>query len=296
MGYVLIGHGGMEVDPSCTSPEMATVAIPRGTTIQFYSDSGQVLSFGPTGPDIFGPTGLDIWQQLQAPWPPLDSSHVTYNLTLSNSEETLAYAFRNNPQFGNNEVLLPGRNFPDPIHLCNGTPETCPTNPEQVAQGMLHECNGVLGLLQGDLYWLACTSFIGLSAEAQPLVEAKLGDRVRGIRLGEDPDASATVSEDERKQIERFNQMAFDYSYDKDSLSCTLIGPAVLIGPGHGIPYQNRLRIAYHGDVSEGQIQFSKGGADGPDWFDVYGVPRHKEDLVRAAIRRFSKGADVQFK
>ncbi|MEU9979308.1 hypothetical protein [Streptomyces sp. NPDC051014] len=287
MGYVLIGHGGMEVDPSRTSPDMGTVAIPQGTTIQFYSDSGQGV--------IFGPSQLDIWQQIQAPWPPLDSSHVTYNLVLSNAEENLASALMNSPQFGGNEVLLPGRHLSDPIHLCSGTPETCPTKPEQVAQGMVHQCDGILGLLQGDLYWLACTSFIGVSAEARPVVEAKLGDRVRNVLLGEDPDA--TVSEADRQQIDQFNQFAFADADPDDVLSYMLIGPVILIGSGHGISYQNRLLLAYRGDTFQGQMRVVKAGEDGdvPDWFDVYGVPQSKQALVRTAIRRISKSADVVF-
>ncbi|MFF4935071.1 hypothetical protein ACFY2H_40440 [Streptomyces griseofuscus] len=284
MGYVLMGHGGMEIDRYHTSPDMETVAIPQGTRIQFYADAGQMIGYCSQQ--------LDIWERLQAPWPPLDSSHVTYNLVLSNAEEKLADNLMNNPQFGGNEILLPGRNCPDPVHLCNGTPETCPTKPEQVAEGMTHHCDGILGILYGDLYWLACTSFSGITAETRPAVEATMGDRVRSVLLGENPDAA--VSEAELHYIEQMNLTSLSYIDSEEVLPYVLAGPVILIGIGHGPFLEERLLWDYSGDTFHGQMRVLKG--DGyPDWFDIYGVPQHKQGIVQAAIRRISMGADVVF-
>jgi hypothetical protein len=240
----------MDFDPSRTSPEMETVAIPQGTTIQFYIDANQMLAYDSRE--------LDIWERLQAPWPPLDSSRVTYNLTLFSAEDLWAYELMNNPQFGGNEILLPGRNCPDPAHLCNGTPETCPTKPEQVAEGMTHQCDGILGTVHGDLYWLACAYFMGVAAEAQPAVEAAMGDRVRNVTLGDNPDA--TVSEAERQTIEQMNQIALSYTPSGGVLPYMLAGPVVLIGLGHSPFLENRLLHDYTRDIFQGQIRVLKGG------------------------------------
>ncbi|MFF4704766.1 hypothetical protein [Streptomyces sp. NPDC001297] len=287
MGYVLLGHGGMDFDPMHTSPEMESIAIPRGTTIQFYTDANQVLSFDPGEPDI--------WKRFHAPWPPLDSSHVTYNLTLQsyNAEDHWARDFLNSQQFGGNEVFVSGMNCSSPIHLCNGTPETCPTKPEQAANGMTHQCDGILGRLHGDLYWFACALFVGVAAENRPVVEAAMGDRVRGVTLGTDPDA--TVSDAERQRIEGMNQYTLKYIESGDVLPCLLAGPVLLMGGGHNNSVIQRLRLNYSGDVFDGQVKVDKGGDSAPDWFDVYGVPPHKQRMATAAFNRISRGSMVQF-
>jgi hypothetical protein len=43
MGHILLGHGALNVHPSVIKPEMEWVAVPAGTTIQFYADTGQGL-------------------------------------------------------------------------------------------------------------------------------------------------------------------------------------------------------------------------------------------------------------
>src|SRR3954471_1972453 len=72
MGIVIFGHGGL--DPIATK-DMEWVAVPAGTTLQFYADAGQTLL-----------TNAGTWERwsasMDAPWPAIDSTGVTYNLRL----------------------------------------------------------------------------------------------------------------------------------------------------------------------------------------------------------------------
>ncbi|MFF3159620.1 putative adhesin [Streptomyces sp. NPDC057910] len=145
MGYVLLGHGGLH----SSSTGMDIVAIPHGTTIQYYTEAGQRL--------LYSSRQLDRWDGQRTPWAALNSSNVTYNLTLESDEE-YENELRNDPALGGHELIRPGiGDIPDPARLCEGTPATCPSDPRQVAQGWDHHCGGLLGLLRGELHWLACT-------------------------------------------------------------------------------------------------------------------------------------------
>lgn len=179
MGYILLGHGDLNLDASAVQGGMEYVAIPQGTTIQFYADTGQGL--------VYGSDDLDVWSQLNTPWPALDSTNVTYNLTLYSAHELWADELKNSPDFSGHTLLRAGVDLPDPTLLCNGTPETCPTDPRQVATGATHTCSGILGLYSGELFWLACTSVKG-PAEAQGVVQDALDGRSGQVIIGQDPD------------------------------------------------------------------------------------------------------------
>jgi hypothetical protein len=153
MGYVLLGHGRIEADPAFVTPEMRYVAIPQGTKIRFYCAADQ--SQDP------GSREVGIREMIQAPWPPLDSSHITCNLALRNAGGLWNNDLADNPEFGGHTVIVPGcGGAADPIRLCTGTRATCPTEPRHVANGATHGCDGILGTLRGDLYWLACNDVL----------------------------------------------------------------------------------------------------------------------------------------
>src|SRR6185295_19914221 len=100
MGYVLLGHGGLDVESGTMPDDMEWVAIPQGTTIQFYSDAGQTL--------VYGSQELDFFATLTKPWGALDSTNVTYNLTLHSAKELWGEELKNNPSFGGHTLIRAG--------------------------------------------------------------------------------------------------------------------------------------------------------------------------------------------
>jgi hypothetical protein len=192
MGHLFIGHGGL--DPAGYSYEagMGIVAIPPGTTLQFYADAGQDLRFGSLE---------QVLPQLQAPWPALTSANVTYNLTLTAFSEitTLQHwsaAMQNSPH----EPHLPGLDLGESVSLCTGAVGQCPTDPRL---GLPHACDGLLARYTGELHWIACTGFVlpeteeeriesGMSAQelagTHATLDAARGDAPPSVFLGDDPD------------------------------------------------------------------------------------------------------------
>ncbi|WP_125643494.1 hypothetical protein [Streptomyces sp. WAC06614] len=71
-------------------------------------------------------------------------------------------------------VMGPGMraDVPDPLRLCSGTPQTCPTTQEQIQAGGAHTCDGVLGILHREglegRAWLILTGAIVHQPEAGP--------------------------------------------------------------------------------------------------------------------------------
>ncbi|MER6466095.1 hypothetical protein ABT278_37280 [Streptomyces sp. NPDC001228] len=146
----------MEADPASTPPEMRYVAIPRGTRIRFYCAVDQ--------PPAAAAPAAGVRERIQAPWRPLDSSHVTGNLTLSHARGLGKQGLAGSPEFSGHTVIVPGCDgAPDPVRLCTGTPGTCPTDPQHVANGAVHGCDGVLATLHGDLHWLACNDVLSIA-------------------------------------------------------------------------------------------------------------------------------------
>jgi hypothetical protein len=206
MGIIFAGHGGLDVEAAGAGVEIC--AIPQGTTMQFYSDSGQALR-------IRTETFADLWTQLTAPWPALDATKVTYNLTLQRHEswvELCQAGTIDAADFNGHQLYVPGFNAPDEVRLCTGTAYqlgdqgevisgTCPTDPRQIAVGWTHTCGGLLEQYAGqELFWIACTSVL-FADEGSPEEQAVLGavgDRNAVIALGTDPDQeklTGTVSE-----------------------------------------------------------------------------------------------------
>ncbi len=160
MGFILLGHGGLDVDPNVTARDMEFVAIPRGTVLRFFADSGQGVLFGSGSPAL--------WEQLEPPWPALDASAVTYNLSLYSAQELWDEELRAWLPVAEHTLVRAGvAGVPDPLRMCTGTRATCPVDPTAVARGSEHTCDGVLGTYAGELVWVACTSFERARASAE---------------------------------------------------------------------------------------------------------------------------------
>ncbi len=275
MGYILLGHGGLNVDPSVTPKDMEFVAIPSGTTIQFYADAGQGLAYNSTQ--------LDIFAQLQAPWPALDSTRVTYNLALHNAQELWGEELKNSPDFAGHTLIRAGVDgVPDPIRMCTGTRATCPTDPRRIAAGDTHKCDGILARYTGDLYWLACSSIIRAD---RSVVSAAKGGTSDSVVLGADPDWIPGDSDfDAVAEVNKANVKATD---DGDQIAVTVGGFIALIGTGHDQTYLNYAYL--QADKAQGTITVNKGGMlSGAGSLDVSGIPPVKQGVVQAAIERFS--------
>jgi hypothetical protein len=276
MGFILLGHGGLDVDPEVTPKEMEYVAIPQGTTLQFYADSGQGL--------VYGSYRLDIWEQLQAPWPTLDSSRVTYNLTLHSAGELWDEELKNNPQFGGHTLVRAGiSGVPDPLRMCTGTPASCPTDPRAVAKGATHTCDGILGTYRGDLYWLACTSFLHSDAS---VTNAALQGLQDNVRMGEDPEWKPGDSDLE--QVAAVNGRNVKDAGDGTILDYQLGGLLFLIGDGHDGQHSAYARFQRNAMV--GTLTVHKGGIlSGAGSLQVENVPPAQQGVVEAAVAAFSE-------
>lgn len=193
MGYVFLGHGGLDVDPSVIPQDMEWVAVPQGTTIQFYGDTGQTL--------MYGSDDLDVWNQLTVHLDPVDSTRVTYNLALSSAKELWGEELKNSPDFAGHTLIRAGVDgVPDPILMCTGhsgkdpddptklSEGACPTDPRQVAAGAKHCCDGILGKYTGDLFWMACTVVVNAGPKEQEAVGGALGSAPVDVVVGQDPD------------------------------------------------------------------------------------------------------------
>jgi hypothetical protein len=275
MGYILLGHGGLDVDRKRLDPEMEFVAIPAGTTLQFYTDAGQGL--------VYGARHLDLWEQMQAPWPALDSTRVTYNLTLYSARELWDEELKNNPSFGGHTLVRAGVDgVPDPIRMCTGTRKTCPTDPRQIAGGWKHGCDGILGTYAGDLYWLACSVFENADRQVTDTV---MGGRSTDVLMGTDPEwVPGEADQEAIASVNGDNVKAVD---DGDELPCQVGGFVLLIGDGHDTEHSAYAR--FQEDQVAGTVTVHKGGFTDPGSLEFKGIPPSKEGVVESAVSRFSK-------
>lgn len=175
MAHLLVGHGGLDpADSAAYNKGMGVVAIPPGTTLQFYTDAGQTVRIV----DI-----ASAFAQLQAPWPPLTAENATYNFSLTAQSEDITNQWTSAIANSGHEFHAPGQGgLPDPIALCDGTTETCPTDPRQ---NRAHRCTGLLGRFTGDLHWIGCTAF---DEPADNEMVNKAGDVPSSVFLNNDPD------------------------------------------------------------------------------------------------------------
>ncbi|RSS79389.1 hypothetical protein [Streptomyces sp. WAC06614] len=290
MGHILLGHGGLLVDPSVLRADMETVAIPRGTSIQFYADTGQLLGYGAEE--------LALWERIRPWWAPLDSRHVTYNLVLESSD-TYEEDLRDDPWFGGHRLVRPGiGDVPDPVLLCAGTPDTCPTRPEQVAAGARHRCRGILGRedMVGELHWVACTAVVG--SPHQAVVAAALHGRPARTMLGEHPDRALRMDECDLRAVAEVNGAVVHAAGDGESLEYLLGGSAFLISPADRCAHlraHERYALCQE-DVVDGVLTVRRASEDWPDGVvEVTDVPYDRQDLVQAALGELCPGAEIWF-
>ena len=189
MGYALLGHGGLELEDGGYPDGMGVVAINAGTTLQVYSDAGQAVRLGKNE--------YDIWGQIQAPWPAMDSKNVTYNLSLTFNEDDDKLEKDEPGYFAKalapHTIVRAGADgIASPLLLCTGDPTTCPTDPRMITGAVAgpteHTCDGILGTYKGELLWMACTVIVTDDAETAGVVEASLGGRPDDVFAGMDPD------------------------------------------------------------------------------------------------------------
>ncbi|RSS76716.1 hypothetical protein [Streptomyces sp. WAC06614] len=167
MGFLLLGLGDFQSDG--TASEREALMVPQGVTISPCAVRNGALQYG-------SPT-ISIWDQLVEEegigvlqsGDELRSHLMLHGCPELDSQELLdAIA----ADFYGYELIRPGRDgYPDPIALCTGCPETCPTTPEEVGAGKQHLCNGLLGgfggrvAVQGEqIVWVAC---LALTTEAE---------------------------------------------------------------------------------------------------------------------------------
>jgi hypothetical protein len=193
VGHLFIGHGGLDPAGYSYNDGMGIVAIPPGTTLQFYSDAGQTLRFG----DL-----KSMLPQLRAPWPELTATDVTYNLALRAFAGITKYEQFTTAVFASDHLPhLPGIDLEDPAQLCTGTVGQCPTDPREQRA---HTCHGLLARYTGELHWIACTNFrlprneeerdmVGMTEdeviEAQEVIDTARGDAPPSVYLNSDPDS-----------------------------------------------------------------------------------------------------------
>jgi hypothetical protein len=118
---LLLGHGWLELDahPTKHSKVMDEVLIPPNTTLKFYTvEHGVPLNLGNY---LFH----QRWRDLRPGWKPRGPKSVTYNYKLAPDDAGLREQAKALDWGGAKIVSLKrgsaGR------HLCEGTPETCPT-------------------------------------------------------------------------------------------------------------------------------------------------------------------------
>ncbi|MFF0220436.1 hypothetical protein [Streptomyces vinaceus] len=262
---------------------MEWVAIPRETTIRFYSDTGQSLAYSAYD--------LDRWEQLDVFWPPLGSNRVTLNLQLQGAPELWERELRHHPQFGGHVLILPGVDgVPDPFVMCAGTPETCPTRPEQVwEQGMEHHCDGILGTLRGELFWLACTAVIG---DDETVVDAALTGRPEAVVLGANPDWLPNRAD--RRRVYAMNRANLAGADNIGVLNYRLGGSLLLIGRGHDDDCINYVLADIDGIRGQLLVFEGAGGRAASRQMVFYDVPKDCRAYIRAVVARFSD-AQVRF-
>lgn len=184
MGFVILGHGGFS---PAAGAKMETCALGEGTTLQYYADTGQSL--------VVTKKLLDDFSKMDQPWPAINSTGVTYNLSLEPlTSEQRARLVSDDQDWGGHTLLLVGTNLDCEPQLCTGVPATCPKDPRMITGAVAgpteHNCDGILAKYAGqDLHWIACTVTEGFDAAIQGAVETARGDGIGQSFLGENPDS-----------------------------------------------------------------------------------------------------------
>lgn len=116
---------------------MEYVAVPPGVEIHCHTDGGLGLVYGRGG--LAGVLDQAVPSRVLNSREPAPNSLALRGGPGLHDEEFLWH-------HGRDDALRPGLDgVPDPLLLCDGTPETCPTTQEQIERGWVHQCTGVLG-------------------------------------------------------------------------------------------------------------------------------------------------------
>ncbi|MFF4369354.1 hypothetical protein [Streptomyces sp. NPDC001594] len=149
MALILLGLGKPSAGPGEVPEGMQFVAVPAGVTLHVCSDEGWGLGYGPGQPGI--------WEQLCRPRKTSGACQVANGLALRGGWELHDERLLRHGDFAGHTVVAAGGAGPDPLLLCDGRPDTCPTSPAQLALGWTHDCTGVLGRagLSGDVFLIS---------------------------------------------------------------------------------------------------------------------------------------------
>ncbi|MEV6683439.1 hypothetical protein AB0N09_42320 [Streptomyces erythrochromogenes] len=284
MGFIFLGHGSLDVDASVTKPGMEWVAIPKGTTLQFYADIGQELAFGYED--------IRAWDPQQVPWGTLDSSRVTYNLTL---RANTFWSRLKDDSISGHRLVRPGTdNVAEQLSLCTGDSSTCPTDPREAERGAIHRCNGILGTYQGDLRWASCLALADASMR-----ELVLDGKQRNVHLGDDP--YFMIDEQALDAIAATNAGNVQNAALDEPLSCMFqdrwtaefpdAEPVFLIGDGHEPQHVHYIENA---NATPGGIVLSGSATAKPKFIkrsngiEIEGLYLDYQAVAEMAIRRFS--------
>ncbi|MBK3588893.1 hypothetical protein JHN49_36535 [Streptomyces sp. MBT57] len=257
---------------------MEIVAIPAGTTLQFYADSGQDLAYGEAQ--------LARWQQLMPQWEPLRAGNVTYNFCLAPlAPHDVPSAAQHGEWFPGHQFITPGDlGAGGKVLLCNGSVETCPTDPRQVVEeGAVHQCTGLLGTYTGDLFWLACSSFVGADAVIDNAVTA---DVSRSVTLGHNADW--TPGRADQRLLTAKNRSNLKQAPDGTDLRYRVGGTVLLIGNGHEpalMTYAESQSDTFGGWVTLTKARNKKNDRGTLSFSDM---PPQKHALVEWSVAQFS--------
>ncbi|MFF0219118.1 hypothetical protein [Streptomyces vinaceus] len=259
MGHVLLGIGSLCADPAHTSPGMEFVALPRGATLLCYSDADRA-------------PGVDAREWPWVPCLTLDSGAMTSNMVLHHAGENWSEAVAASSRFAGHAAVRAGSDGnTDTLPLCSGTPETCPTSPEQVLeQDMAHDCDGVLGLLQGEIHWVAGPGHVARWTDGTA-----------------DGDPYGVFGGPDRSAVDGTNRATVEQAHDRQEFPFVFGNSLLLVGDRHDEKHEN---IAWDDpDSIAGRfIVLQAGGLSDVGGFIVAAVPPERQDPLRSAIERFS--------
>ncbi|MFE5540694.1 hypothetical protein ACFQ78_33835 [Streptomyces sp. NPDC056519] len=219
---------------------------------------------------------------------------MTLDLPVGSAWGTWEDALENDPWLGGRELVRPGiGDIPHPIRLCTGAVDTCPTRPEQVAEGMIHECEGVFGRqrrFQGsEIFWLACTRIYRHPDRA--VTDAALAGVPRSVVLGTHPDQMPVLTADDLRYIKDRNAAYVARADRSKAPSIHHLGAVFLIGAN---PNGNIYRYLVANTSQHGTV-FVFDGADGAVVIGFSDVHTAWRDFVRATVADSSSGVRVAF-
>jgi hypothetical protein len=148
-----------------------------------------------------------------------------------------------------------------------------------------HHCDGILHQFGGagnEILWLACSSISVRVPGRRQMPTLDTAD-VTGPGFGDETDW--VPADEDYTRIRQHNQQAVKDTENKGTISIVAGGMVVLIGPGHRD--QEAGYVRRQGDIEEGQIAVTKGGAFSKGEIKVNGISA-KQALVKQEIGEFS--------